>query len=270
MRTIGIDVGGTNTDAVLVEDGRVIAWAKTPTTADVTTGIKSALDRLRADLIPDPPAIDAVMIGTTHFTNAVVERRHLIEVAAIRIGLPATAYLEPSIDWPADLAQAVGAAHYMVEGGHEYDGRPLAAFDTEGVRMAARRIREAGIRSVAVSAVFSPLTARCEEAAARILEAECPGVAVTQSCELGRIGLLARENAALLNATLIELASTTVDAFVSALAESGIDAPLYLTQTTAPSCTRHMLAPIRCCAWPRDQRTACAAPRTSPDSTTRS
>ena len=48
MRRIGIDVGGTNTDAVLLEDGRVVHAVKTPTTADVTTGIVTALAELDA------------------------------------------------------------------------------------------------------------------------------------------------------------------------------------------------------------------------------
>ena len=45
---IGVDVGGTNTDAVVLRAGAVIGWAKHVTTADVTTGvgqaIKEALD----------------------------------------------------------------------------------------------------------------------------------------------------------------------------------------------------------------------------------
>ena len=98
------------------------------------------------------------------------------------------------------------------------------------MRAAARRIRDAGIRSVAVAAVFSPLNASCEEEAAAILPEECPDVAVTLSHRLGRIGLLERENAALLNACLIELARTTTRAFTAALRASGIAAPLYLTQ----------------------------------------
>ena len=47
-RRIGIDVGGTNTDAVLLEDSGVVAAVKTPTTADVTTGITRALADLLA------------------------------------------------------------------------------------------------------------------------------------------------------------------------------------------------------------------------------
>ena len=100
MRRIGIDVGGTNTDAVLIDDDRVRHAVKTPTTEDVTSGIRSALDQLVAGLDEPLGRIDAVMIGTTHFTNAVVQRRDLTKVAAIRIGLPASASLPPFVDWP--------------------------------------------------------------------------------------------------------------------------------------------------------------------------
>jgi len=228
-RRIGIDVGGTNTDAVLLEDDGVAAAVKTPTTSDVTTGITKALAALVAQA-PGARTAQAVMIGTTHFTNAVVQRRDLGRVAAVRIGLPSGASLPPFVDWPEDLAELVRAEVVMLEGGHEFDGRPLVPFDARGMRAAARRIREAGITSVAVAAVFSPLNAAGEEEAAAILAEECPGVAVTQSHRLGRIGLLERENAALLNACLIELARKTTRAFTEALRASGIAAPLYLTQ----------------------------------------
>ena len=228
-RRIGIDVGGTNTDAVLLEEDVVAAAVKTPTTSDVTTGIIRALAAL-VEQSPGARAAQAVMIGTTHFTNAVVQRRDLGRVAAVRIGLPSGASLPPFVDWPEDLADLVRAEVVMLEGGHEFDGRPLVPFDARGMRAAARRIRETGIRSVAVAAVFSPLNASGEEEAEAILHEECPDLAVTLSHRLGRIGLLERENAALLNACLIELARKTTRAFTEALRESGIAAPLYLTQ----------------------------------------
>src|SRR5204863_4957901 len=109
------------------------------------------------------PPVTSVMIGTTHFTNAVVQRRDLTRVAAVRIGLPASASLPPFVDWPEDLAALVRGEVFMLEGGHEYDGRPLVPFDTSGMRRVARRIREAGLRSVGIASVFSPLNAACEE-----------------------------------------------------------------------------------------------------------
>jgi N-methylhydantoinase A/oxoprolinase/acetone carboxylase beta subunit len=229
-RRVGIDVGGTNTDAVLLDDARVVRAVKTPTTPDVTTGIVRALRSLLDEARVDRATIDAVMIGTTHFTNAVVQRRDLTPVAAVRIGLPASASLEPFIDWPEDLAAIVRGEIVMLEGGHEYDGRPIVPFDAAGMHAAARRIRRAGITSAAIASVFSPLNPACEEQAADILRQECPGVAITLSHRLGRIGLLERENATLLNAALVGLASRTTRAFQEALRASGITAPLYLTQ----------------------------------------
>ena len=228
-RRIGIDVGGTNTDAVLLEDDAVAAAVKTPTTADVTTGITRALAGL-VEQAPTARQAQAVMIGTTHFTNAVVQRKDLDRVAAVRVGLPSGASLPPFVDWPEDLATLVRGQVVMLEGGHEFDGRPLVPFDVKGMREAARQLRAAGIRSVAIAAVFSPLNASCEEEAAAIVREECPGVAVTLSHRLGRIGLLERENAALLNACLVDLARRTTRAFAAALDASGIRAPLYLTQ----------------------------------------
>ncbi len=229
MKRVGIDVGGTNTDAVLLDGERVVAAVKTPTTADVTSGITRALADLLA-AAPTAARVDAVMIGTTHFTNAVVQRRGLTRIAAVRIGLPASASLPPFVDWPDDLAELVRGEVVMLEGGHEYDGRPIVPFDAAGMRAAARRFREAGVTSVAVASVFSPLDPSCEEQAAAILAEECPDTAVTLSHRLGRIGLLERENVTLLNACLLDLARKTARAFIDALRASGIVAPLYLTQ----------------------------------------
>src|SRR5271163_2039266 len=224
MRRIGIDVGGTNTDAVLLEDGRVVHAVKTPTTADVTAGIVTALAELAGHPDVARGVIDGVVIGTTHFVNAVVQRRDLARVAAVRIGLPASASLPPFCDWPEDLARSVRGEVFMLEGGHDYDGRPIVPFDEAGMRQAARQIRASGIRSVAVAAIFSPLDPSCEVRAAEILREECPQATVTLSRDLGRIGLLERENAALLNAALIDLARVTVDGFTAAIAASGITA----------------------------------------------
>jgi N-methylhydantoinase A/oxoprolinase/acetone carboxylase beta subunit len=230
MRRIGIDVGGTNTDAVLVEDGRVAHAVKTPTSPDVTAGIIEALGRLAHDPGVLRAPVDAVVIGTTHFVNAAVQRQGLARVAAVRIGLPAAASLPPFCDWPEDLADLVRGEIFMLEGGHDYDGRPIVPFDEAGMRQAARRIRDSGVRSVAIAAIFSPLDPSDEKRARAILVEECPDASVTLSHELGRIGLLERENAALLNAALIDLAQVTVAAFAAAIAASGITAPLFLTQ----------------------------------------
>ncbi|MGA6972903.1 MAG: hydantoinase/oxoprolinase N-terminal domain-containing protein [Candidatus Binatus sp.] len=120
----GIDVGGTNTDAVLVRDGRIVERAKVPTTADVRDGILAALARVKLDY-----DIERVHIGTTAFTNALVERQNLQAAAAIRVGSPVSESLPPMIDWPVDLRRATNNLTFFVAGGREYDGRPIRPID---------------------------------------------------------------------------------------------------------------------------------------------
>lgn len=227
---IGIDVGGTNTDAVLMQGRQVLAEVKTPTTPDVTAGIVAALRRLVSDSSLEPAQVQAVMIGTTHFTNAVIEARRLMPTAAVRLGLPATQALPPMVDWPERLKRAIGGHAYLCHGGHEFDGRLISPLDPDELRRVGADIAEKGIRTVAISSVFSPVNQELEERAAEIIRTQVPGIAVSLSHEIGRIGLLERENATIVNACLRDLAVSIVEAFHSALAEVGIRSPVYLSQ----------------------------------------
>src|SRR5215469_2251688 len=227
---IGIDVGGTNTDAVLMRGRQVLSGVKTPTTPDVTSGIVAALRRLVSDSKLEPAEVQGVMIGTTHFTNAVVEAKRLMPTAAVRLGLPATQALPPMVDWPERLKRAIGGHAYLCHGGHEFDGRLISPLDPDELRRVAADISEKGIRTVAISSVFSPVNQELEERAAEILQTEVPGLAVSLSHEIGRIGLLERENATIVNACLRDLAARIVEAFHAALAEVGIQSPVYLSQ----------------------------------------
>ena len=89
---------------------------KTPTTADVTGGVRTALRNL-LDETGRGDEVAAVMIGTTHFVNAVIQRRGLNRAAALRICLPSSASLRPMVDWPEDLAAVVDDGTYLVAGG---------------------------------------------------------------------------------------------------------------------------------------------------------
>jgi N-methylhydantoinase A/oxoprolinase/acetone carboxylase beta subunit len=227
---IGIDVGGTNTDAVLVEGRRVLAECKTTTTVDVTSGIVRAVDGLQAVHAFDPAAINAVMIGTTHFVNAIVEGRGLAQTAAVRLGLPATRALPPFVDWPQRLRQVIGGHAYLCHGGHEYDGRVISPLNEDELRGVATDIAAKGVRSVAISSVFSLVNGDFERQAAEILTAEVPDLLVSFSHEIGRLGLLERENATIINAALRELAEQIADGLTESLTAQGIHAPLYLSQ----------------------------------------
>jgi N-methylhydantoinase A/oxoprolinase/acetone carboxylase beta subunit len=227
---VGIDVGGTNTDAVLMGGRRVLAEAKAPTTVEVTGGIVSALGGLLGQAGVEPGDVRAVMIGTTHFTNAVIEAKGLVPTAAVRLGLPATQGLPPMVDWPERLRRSLGGHVYLCHGGHEFDGRELSPLDADELRRVAADIAAKGLGSIAICSVFSPVNDECEWRAAEILAAELPGVAISRSHEIGRVGLLERENATIINACLRGLAARIVDALRAALARLRIRAPVWLSQ----------------------------------------
>lgn len=227
---IGVDVGGTNTDAAVMDGVRLVATCKRPTSSDVESGILSAIRDALDAAGARTQDIAAVMIGTTHFTNALVQRRDLDRVGVLRIALPAGAAAAPLIDWPPDLLDCVGRDAAMIRGGYQYDGRVNAPLDETAVAEAARAFRRRGVNAVAVSALFAPVNDAMEQRAAEIVRNEHPDAHVTLSSRIGRIGLIERENAGIMNASLTRLAARTVGGFEKALAASGVTAPLYISQ----------------------------------------
>ena len=103
---IGVDVGGTNTDAAIINiratespSRGVCASSKTPTTSDVTTGIYTVIKNVLAESRVDRKDVLSVAIGTTHFVNAVVQAdaRRLSRVAVVRLCGPFTRQVSQSV-----------------------------------------------------------------------------------------------------------------------------------------------------------------------------
>lgn len=228
---IGIDVGGTNTDAVILDENlNVIAETKTPTTEDVSSGIYKALEDVIASSNIPRSDIKYAMLGTTHCTNAIVERKRLNSIAIIRLGAPATLAVKPLIGVPDDLRAILGKYVYIVRGGHEFDGREIMPLDEEELYKVAYEIK-GKVDSIAITSVFSPVSRDHEERAAAIMkDVMGEDLPVSLSCEIGSVGLLERENATILNAAVVNVAKTTIHGFVNALKEEGIDAKVFLGQ----------------------------------------
>ena len=112
MYKLGIDVGGTNTDAVLVDENRtVVVDIKYPTSADIYDGILGAMRTVLEVSGVDPKQIHQAMLGTTQCTNAIVERKNLAPIGILRIGAPATTGIRPMVDWAEDIQKiAVGTS----------------------------------------------------------------------------------------------------------------------------------------------------------------
>jgi N-methylhydantoinase A/oxoprolinase/acetone carboxylase beta subunit len=227
---LGIDVGGTNTDAVVLDPAdRVLAKAKVAGTPDITGGITAAIDAVLSAPGVDPGRITHVMLGTTHATNAVLERRRLRRVAVIRIGGPATHGIRPMFGWPRDAADAVSVGAVIVDGGIEFDGRDLAPFDAAAV---ARFLGQVGgqAEGVAITSVFAPVSPRHELLAAEIVKRELGETHVSLSHEIGSVGLLERENATILNAALVGVAGDVARAMRAALAAHDLHPATFFAQ----------------------------------------
>ena len=227
---IGIDVGGTHTDAVILDQQSVVASTKVLTSPNVRDGVVNALDDVLEQSGVERQTIEAVMIGTTQFTNAVIERRELAQTAIIRIALPSGEMVPPMIDWPDDIGEAIGRNVYMVHGGKTYDGFPIAPLDDAELEIAINDIAAKNIRLIAISGVFSPSDPAQEILVGEKVRNKIPDARITLSHRIGRMGLLERENAALLNASLLPLADKVVNSFADALIERQIHCPFYVSQ----------------------------------------
>jgi len=227
---LGIDVGGTHTDAVIMMGSEILGQYKALTTPDILGGIGDALAAVLEQSGDRAPAITSVMIGTTQFTNAVVARRGLHRTLAARISLPGGSAVPPLSGWPRDLADAIDGGSMFLHGGLEYDGREFAPIIDEEIAALVAMLEGEKTKQVAITSPFSPLTPDHELRVAEAIRQTIPDARITCSHEIGGLGLLDRENATVLNASLSPLASQVVAALETAVRKAGIAAPVYISQ----------------------------------------
>lgn len=147
---IGVDVGGTNTDAVLLKGHELLCWSKVPTTQDVTSGvvsvIRDTLKKLPEQYQPNANHhIGRVNIGTTHFLNAVVQRKEIARVAVLRLCGPASRSVPPFFDFPSDLKNKICGGYHFLDGGYQYNGKDITAVDENEVRRIVEEVQQNGI-----------------------------------------------------------------------------------------------------------------------------
>ncbi|WRT68137.1 uncharacterized protein IL334_005112 [Kwoniella shivajii] len=253
---VGVDVGGTNTDAVILDitpgsQRPVLATHKAPTTPDITSGIQNAIKETLSKAEIDKHSIQAISIGTTSFVNSLIERdaSKLQRVAVIRLAGPFSRLAPPFVSFPYELRHVLEGPCFFAEGGLQVDGSEISSVDPLEIRGICEEIKKQGIKAVAVSACYSPIdrTIKQEELVREIINAELPGVKVSISKEVANIGLLQRENATILNAALLDFAQTTVAGFEESTRALEISCPLFLTSNdgTLMTCEMATKFPIK-------------------------
>ncbi len=214
---LGIDAGGTYTDAVLLEysSGKVIAREKVLTDRnDPSDSIRKALLSFDAESLA---RVTMVSLATTFATNAIVEDR------GAEAGLILLGYKERPPEIP------VYARLMMAAGGHTVTGLPQAALDIADLRKKIRPFVE-GLDAVAVASFFSVRNPEHEELTARLIRDVC-GLPIVRGHRLSmRLDAVKRATTAWWNARLIPLISNLIKAAGTVLAERSIDAPLMVVR----------------------------------------
>ena len=223
---IGLDTGGTYTDAALLDTatGNVRATGKSLTTRDdLSIGVGDAIQRVLEDFDGSAADIGLVSLSTTLATNAVVEG------VGGRVGLLMIGFDESSLQ-RADLARALGQdPAFFINGGHAADGSPKAQLDEAAIRKAVGAT-EGEVSAYAVAGHFATRNP-AHESRARDLLRDLTGAPVTCSHELSSsLGGPRRALTAVLNARLINLLDRLVAATEGIMADEGLSCPLMVVK----------------------------------------
>jgi N-methylhydantoinase A/oxoprolinase/acetone carboxylase beta subunit len=212
--SLGIDAGGTYTDAVIVRDsdGSVIESSKALTTyPDPLPGMKNAIDMLNPEYLKD---IKLVSVSTTLSTNTILEGTGF-PVGLIMVGDYVIPEKLPTDYWVA------------VSGGHNSDGEELKALDIDSVKEFALRVKDK-VSAFAVSSYFSNRNPEHELAVKKAVK-ELTGHPVVCGHELSQdLGAYERAVTAFLNAQLIPITHKFIQAIVKEFEVRGINANLLM------------------------------------------
>jgi len=224
---LGIDTGGTYTDAALVDysTGQVLGAAKALTTRrDLSIGIGEAIDAVfRQPGAPTPVDVDLVALSTTLATNAIVEGQGS-PVCLILIG-----YDPGLIHQYGFEDELVTEDIVYVGGGHDIHGDEAAPLDEAGLRQAVLA-RQDRVEAFAISGYFGVRNPAHELRARELIE-ELTGLPVTCGHDLTtRLNSVRRATTVALNARLVPLLRELIETLRHTLDKRSITAPLMVVK----------------------------------------
>jgi len=221
---LGVDTGGTYTDAVLIRDEReVVAWAKALTTRqDLALGIGRAVEAVLRESGAAPGEIGLVSLSTTLATNALVEGQ------GGRVGLVYIGFHERDLQAHGLEKALAGDPSLVVAGGHSHAGGEATPLDKEALNRWLETDR--GVSAYAVAGQFATRNPAHELAAADMIR-RATGRPVSCSHHLSaRLGGPKRALTAVLNARLIGMIAALIDKAEAKLKALGIGAPLMVVR----------------------------------------
>ena len=225
---IGVDIGGTNTDAVVVNlYGEIIDFSKVATTSPVEVGFENVIKSLSKH----STNLKCVIVGTTHATNALLQGQDLYKVGLIQLAGHNPDGIPTCFGMTEELKDVIFNSAITINGGYECDGREITEFSEKEATEAIRTLIKKGVEGIAVVGVFSPLYAEQELIMGRLIE-EIAGsnFPYTLSHKIGAIGVVERENTTIINTSLIKSLANGFAKLRKVLDDLNIKAPLYITR----------------------------------------
>ncbi|MDD3042919.1 MAG: hydantoinase/oxoprolinase family protein [Methanosarcinaceae archaeon] len=213
---IGIDVGGTTTDAVLIHDGKVKSSAKVPTEPqNLLKSLLSALDAVSRDVSPEK--LKRVVFSTTVITNLIAEGK--TDPVALLL-IPGPGMNPAGYDFPN---------RFVLKGAVDYRGREIRDLDEKEILETAARIREEGISRVAVVSKFCQRNPVQELRVRELVEEALPGSKVELGHRVsGKLNFPRRIATTMLSAATKEQYLAFLNEILKALSERNIKAPVYI------------------------------------------
>lgn len=214
---IGIDVGGTFTDGVVLDNGRIIAWAKEATDEqDLSVTLLKVLDRLLKDL--NTAAVTRIVLSTTLVTNLIVTdsgpRTALLLMPGF--GLPHEAY---------DLAPDT----YFLKGCIDFRGNEIAPPDTKEIIEVINQLKDLDIKNIAVAGKFANRNRQHELLVEELLAQNHPQASVVISSQIAQqLNFPRRAFTAYLTARTSAKWNQFIDHMQRAMNERHIKAPIHI------------------------------------------
>jgi N-methylhydantoinase A/oxoprolinase/acetone carboxylase beta subunit len=228
---IGIDIGGTHTDAVLVaSDDTIMASCKVPTTKPLNNGVGLAIRTILDKKVVIPDEIEAIFIGTTAAVNAVLEEEGLLKVGLIRIAGQNPA-LRAGFQFPPSLRKKVISGVRTIGGGFECFGASISTFEKVEAEQAIEALLQEGAEAFAIVGVFSPLYQEQERKLEELIRSMCPKeFPISLSSDIAGLGFYERENATILNSSLKKVMHSGFQKMKEVAKGEGLSCPLFMVQ----------------------------------------
>ena len=231
-RRVGIDVGGTFTDAVLMDDSHIEDRAKVPTyPEDLLTTILNAIDSLK---LFGRRAVEQITVSTTLVTNAILQGRiPYVELCL----LPGCGMNLSSFTWPV--------AYQILAGSVDYRGREISPVDELECQRLVQKWKQRGkVSRVAIVGKFSHRNKVLEETVASYVERALPEVRIAFGHHWGQANFYRRSLTTYLNLASHDLYHNFADKLQAAVLSRGCDAPIYVLKGDGGVLPLHKVRPV--------------------------